>query len=107
LAAETQIEQKIMKQADQRLSSLRKEHEEKSRQFEAGEAERSRLSNRIQELTNAIAESDSFRIRHDQHKERLERELVTLKGRLTASENDNRALLTKIQQKNLDIARST
>ncbi|PYH84735.1 hypothetical protein BO82DRAFT_351548 [Aspergillus uvarum CBS 121591] len=56
---------------------------------------------------NAIAESDNFRIRHDQAKERLERELVTLKGRLTASENDNRALLTKIQQKNLDIARST
>ena len=107
LAAETQIEQKIMKQADQRLNSLRKEHDEKSRQFDAGEEERSRLSNRIQELTNAIAESDNFRIRHDQHKERLERELVTLKGRLTASENDNRALLTKIQQKNLDIARST
>lgn len=107
LAAETEIERKIMKQADQRLGSLRKELEEKTRQFDEGEAERSRLSTRIQELSNAIAESDNFRIRHDQHKERLERELVTLKGRLTASENDNRSLLTKIQQKNLDIARST
>ena len=29
-----------------------------------------------------------------------------VKGRLTASENDNRALLNKVQQKNLDIARS-
>ena len=27
-----------------------------------------------------ISESDNFRIRHDQHKERLERELVTLEG---------------------------
>ena len=58
-------------------------------------------------LEHAISESDNFRIRHDQHKERLERELVTLRGRLAASENDNRSLLTKIQQKNLDIARST
>lgn len=107
LNAESEIERKIMKQADQRLGSLRKELEEKTRLFEEGEAERSRLSNRAQELSNAIAESDNFRLRHDQHKERLERELVTLKGRLTASENDNRALLTKIQQKNLDIARST
>lgn len=107
LSAETDIERKIMKQADQRLGSLRKELDEKTRLFEEGESERSRLSTKIQELSNAIAESDSFRIRHDQHKERLERELVTLKGRLTASENDNRALLTKIQQKNLDIARST
>src|SRR6202030_496171 len=39
-------------------------------------------------------------------KERLESELLTVKGRLAASENDNRALLNKIQQKNLDIARS-
>ena len=32
---------------------------------------------------------------------------MTIKGRLAASENDNRALLNKIQQKNLDIARSS
>ena len=31
---------------------------------------------------------------------------MTVKGRLAASENDNRALLNKIQQKNLDIART-
>ncbi|XRM38341.1 class II myosin [Aspergillus tubingensis] len=107
LNAEADIERNIMKQANERLESVRKDLDDKTRQLEEVEAERSRLSTRIQELTHAIAESDNFRIRHDQHKERLERELVTLKGRLTASENDNRALLTKIQQKNLDIARST
>lgn len=107
LDAETEIERKMMKQADQRLGGARKDLEEKSRQVEELESERTRLSTRIQELTQAIAESDNFRIRHDQNKERLERELVTLKGRLTASENDNRALLTKVQQKNLDIARSS
>ena len=106
LNAEAEIERNMTRQADQRLGSVRKDLEAKTRQVEELDAERSHLSSRIQELTQAIAESDNFRIRHDQHKERLERELVTLKGRLTASENDNRALLTKIQQKNLDIARS-
>src|SRR3954451_16921640 len=95
-----------MKQAEERMTSSRKDLEEKERQLEEEEAERAQLSVKIQELVQTISESDNFRLRHDQHKERLERELVTLRGRLTASENDNRALLTKIQQKKLDIARS-
>ncbi|KAJ6034935.1 uncharacterized protein N7446_009692 [Penicillium canescens] len=104
--AEAEIERKIMKQAEERMTSSRKDLEEKARQLEEVESERSQLSVQIQELMQTISESDNFRLRHDQHKERLERELVTLRGRLTASENDNRSLLTKIQQKNLDIARS-
>ncbi|KAJ5104936.1 Myosin tail [Penicillium alfredii] len=106
LNAEAEIERKIMTQAEDRMGSLRKDLDSKARQLEDVESERSQLSTRIQELMQAISESDNFRLRHDQHKERLERELVTLRGRLTASENDNRSLLTKIQQKNLDIARS-
>ncbi|KAH8423484.1 type II myosin [Aspergillus melleus] len=106
LNAEAEIERNINNQANQRLESVRKDLDAKTQQLEEIEAERTRLSTRIQELENAIADSDNFRIRHDQQKQRMERELVTLKGRLTASENDNRALLTKIQQKNLDIARS-
>ncbi|KAJ5794925.1 hypothetical protein N7457_001524 [Penicillium paradoxum] len=104
--AEAEIERKIMTQAEERMSSSRKDLAEKARQLEEVETERSKLSGRIQELMHSISESENFRLRHDQHKERLERELVTLRGRLTASENDNRSLLTKIQQKNLDIARS-
>ncbi|KUM60627.1 hypothetical protein ACN42_g6502 [Penicillium freii] len=104
--AEAEIERKIMSQAEERMTSSRKDLEEKARQLEEVETERSHLSSRIQELMHSISESDNFRLRHDQHKERLERELVTLRGRLTASENDNKSLLTKIQQKNLDIARS-
>jgi myosin protein heavy chain len=107
LKAEAEMEQNLVKQNNQRLESIRKELDDTERRLEEVDAERSRLALREQQLMNAIAESENFRIRHDQHKERLERELVTLKGRLTASENDNRALLTKIQQKNLDIARST
>ncbi|KAJ6164498.1 Myosin tail [Penicillium chermesinum] len=106
LNAEAEAERKIRSQAEEHVQSLRRDLDAKARQLEDVENERIHLSTRIQELTNAISESDNFRIRHDQHKERLERELVTLRGRLTASENDNRALLTKIQQKNLDIARS-
>ncbi|KAJ5609635.1 hypothetical protein N7528_010202 [Penicillium herquei] len=106
LNAEAEAERKIKTQAEEHIIGLRKDLDEKARQLEDVDAERSQLSARIQELMHAISESDNFRIRHDQHKERLERELVTLRGRLTASENDNRSLLTKIQQKNLDIARS-
>lgn len=106
LDAESAIEQKIMKQANERQASLRKDLEAKSKQLEEVEAERTRLSAKVQELTQTIADTEAFRLRHDQHKERLERELVTLKGRLAASENDNRALLNKIQQKNLEVARS-
>ncbi|EKV12974.1 Myosin type II heavy chain, putative [Penicillium digitatum PHI26] len=104
--AEAEIERKIMTQAEERMASSRKDLEEKAQQLEEVETERSQLSGRIQELMHSISESENFRLRHDQHKERLERELVTLRGRLTASENDNKSLLTKIQQKNLDIARS-
>ncbi|KAJ5322658.1 hypothetical protein N7452_010947 [Penicillium brevicompactum] len=103
---EAELERKIMQQADERMASSRKDLDEKARQLEEVETERSNLSVRIQELLHSISESENFRMRHDQHKERLERELVTLRGRLNASENDNKSLLTKIQQKNLDIARS-
>ncbi|KAJ5176654.1 Myosin type-2 heavy chain 2 [Penicillium canariense] len=106
LNAEAEIERNIKNQSEERLMSMRNDLKEKIQLLEDLEAERYQLAVRVQELEHAISESDNFRLRHDQHKERLERELVILKGRLTASENDNRSLLTKIQQKNLDIARS-
>lgn len=107
VSAEAEIERSMVKQSNQRLESVRKDLEQKTGLLDEIERERSRLTTKVQELTNAIAESDNFRIRHDQQKERMERELVTLRGRLTASENDNKSLMTKIQQKNLDIARSS
>ena len=106
LQAETAMERSVSRQANERQASLRKELDLKSTQCGQIEAECHRLTEEVQSLTKTIADSDNFRVRHDQHKERLERELITVKGRLTASENDNRALLNKIQQKNLDIARS-
>lgn len=104
---EAENERAILKQSSERQAALKRDLDLKTKQTEETEAEKSKLSLEIQRLRTAMMESDNFRIHHDQHKERLERELVTVKGRLTASENDNKALLNKIQQKNLDIARST
>ena len=104
--AENAIEQNLARQAQERQASLKKDLDAKEKVLVEAETERSRLAAEVQRLARVISDSDTYRINHDQHKERIERELVTLKGRLTASENDNRALLNKIQQKNLDIARS-
>ena len=106
LQAETAMERSISRQANERQNTLRKDLEMKAVQLDDTEKERKRLANEVQNLTRMIADSENFRLHHDQDKERVERELVTVKGRLAASENDNRALLNKIQQKNLDIARS-
>ena len=106
LQAEEAMERSISRQSNERQASLRKDLESVSQQLDETEGERDRLSNEVVRLNKLIADSENFRLHHDQHKERLERELVTVKGRLTASENDNRALLNKVQQKNLDIARS-
>ena len=106
IEAETAVERNIARQANERQASLKKELDIKAAHCDELEAESRHLIEQVQSLTKVISTSDSFRLQHDQHKERLERELVTIKGRLTASENDNRALLNKVQQKNLDIARS-
>ncbi|KAL8792471.1 MAG: hypothetical protein Q9195_004927 [Heterodermia aff. obscurata] len=106
LQAQTDMERTISRQSNERQATLRKDLNILSQQLEDTESKRDRLADEVQRLNRLIANSENFRLNNDQHKERIERELVTIKGRLTASENDNRALLNKIQQKNLDIARS-
>ncbi|KAF4550467.1 Myosin type-2 heavy chain 1-like protein [Elsinoe fawcettii] len=106
IEAETAAENKVFKQANERHTVLRREMDEKDQQLNVLDSERAALAGEVQRLKRLIADSDNFKLHHDQHKDRLERELVTIKGRLNASENDNRALLNKVQQKNLDIARS-
>ncbi|KAL8973490.1 MAG: hypothetical protein Q9197_002264 [Variospora fuerteventurae] len=106
LEAESARERSISRQSEERQASLRKELGLRNQKLDQLEGDKGRLVIQVQDLTKVIADSENFRLQHDQHKERLERELVTVKGRLTASENDNRALLNKVQQKNLDIARS-
>lgn len=106
LEVEATVERSLSRQANERQAVLRKELDSKTAECDEIQNESRRLANELQSLTQLIANSENFRLQHDQHKERLERELVTVKGRLAASENDNRALLNKVQQKNLDIARS-
>ncbi|KAI9709980.1 MAG: hypothetical protein M1820_003058 [Bogoriella megaspora] len=106
LDAEAIVEERVSRQARERQAVLRKDLDAKEQQLDDVDQERSRLGSEVQKLKKVIADSDTYKLRHDQDKDRLERELVTIKGRLTASENDNRALLNKVQQKNLDIARS-
>ncbi|KAK4697935.1 hypothetical protein P7C71_g223, partial [Lecanoromycetidae sp. Uapishka_2] len=106
IMAETAAERSISRQANERQASLRKELDLKIAQCDEIETESRHLAEQVQSLTKKMTDSDNFRLHQNQNKERLERELVTVKGRLTASENDNRALLNKVQQKNLDIARS-
>ncbi|KIW04631.1 uncharacterized protein PV09_04377 [Verruconis gallopava] len=106
LNAQETADRAAQKIASERQAAMRKELDAKNRQLDELHAEKARLVDEVQGLTRMIAESDNFRLSNDQHKERLERELVTVKGRLAASENDNRALLNKLQQKSLDIARS-
>ncbi|SMY22344.1 unnamed protein product [Zymoseptoria tritici ST99CH_1A5] len=107
IEAEAAVEQNLNRQASERYAGVRKDLDEKTQLVEQLDAERSQLASEVQRLKRFISDSDNFKLHHDQEKQRLERELVTIKGRLTASENDNRALLNKVQQKNLDIARST
>ncbi len=106
LDADAEAERVQSKLALGRQAAQERELEAKDEQLDQLEAERNDLAEQVHNLTQMLADSDSFKERNDQQKERLERELVTIKGRLTASENDNRALLNKVQQKNLDIARS-
>lgn len=104
--ADAVVERELNRQANERHVNMRRDLDEKTQQAEQLELERGQLVGEVQRLKQFISESDNFKLHHDQEKQRLERELVTVKGRLTASENDNRALLNKVQQKNLDIARS-
>ena len=104
--ADLMAERKLLQQANERQIAMKKEVDQKAEWLDELESDKMKLADEVQRLKKTMMESENFRIHHDQHKERLERELVIVKGRLTASENDNKALLNKIQQKNLDIARS-
>lgn len=92
--------------AREKEASLRKDLEAEQSRAKYFEDESAKLNKQVQDLNKLILESGNFGLKNDQQKERLERELNTVKSRLTASENDNRALLNKIQQKGLEIART-
>ncbi|KAM0812938.1 putative Myosin type-2 heavy chain 1 [Seiridium cardinale] len=107
LLAEEAGERSATKAALEREASLQKDLDATQERLRWFESECEKLNHQIEDLNKFMIESGEFGLKNDQAKERLERELVTVKGRLTASENDNRALLNKLQQKGLEIARSS
>ena len=106
MQAELSNDKAALKLAREREASLRKDLNAEQSRAKYFEDECSRLNQQVKELEMILAESGTFSSKNDQEKERLERELNTAKSRLMASENDNRALLNKIQQKGLELARS-
>ncbi|EFZ03771.1 myosin [Metarhizium robertsii] len=105
--AEISGERQASKMAQERELSLRKDLDAAHDRLRWFEDECAKLNHEIEDLNKLIASSGEFGLKNDQAKERMERELNTVKSRLAASENDNRALLNKLQQKGLEIARST
>ena len=107
ITAEETGERTATRAAREREASLQKELDATQERLRWFEGECDKLNHQIEDLNKFMIESGEYGLKNDQAKERLERELVTVKGRLTASENDNRALLNKLQQKGLEIARSS
>ncbi|KAK5656341.1 hypothetical protein OQA88_4721 [Cercophora sp. LCS_1] len=105
--AEIVGERAASKVAREREESLLKDLDAANERLKWFEEECAKLNHEVEELNKLILESGEFGLKNDQAKERLERELHTVKSRLAASENDNRALLNKLQQKGLEIARSS
>ncbi|KAL7795837.1 putative myosin type II heavy chain [Trichoderma ceciliae] len=107
LQAELAGERQASKAARERETSLRKDLEAAQERLSWFEEECNKLNRQVEELNKLILTSGEFGLKNDQAKERMERELNTIKSRLAASENDNKTLLNKLQQKGLEIARSS
>ena len=107
IEAELSFDRNALRLAKEREASLTKDMEAEQSRAEYFEKECVRLSQQVEELNKTMVESGDFGLKIDQQKERMERELNTIRSRLNASENDNRALLNKLQQKGLELARST
>ncbi|KYK57881.1 myosin type II heavy chain [Drechmeria coniospora] len=105
--AEMAGERLASRQAREREQSLVRDLDAAQERLQWYEQECGNLNRQIEDLNKLILSSGEFGLKNDQAKERMERELTTVKSRLAASENDNRALLNKLQQKGLEIARST
>lgn len=105
--AEVAGERAASKLAREREASLQRDLDAAHERLRWFEDECAKLNRQVEELNKLILTSGEFGLKEDQVKERLERELQTVKSRLAASENDNRALLNKLQQKGLEIARSS
>ncbi|KAG4433392.1 hypothetical protein IFR05_011128 [Cadophora sp. M221] len=106
IQAELSNDRSALRVARERETSLRKDLDEEQGRAKYFEEQCTFLTSRVKELEKTILDSGKFGLQVDQEKDRLQRELNAAKSRLIASERDNKALLTKIQQKGLEISRS-
>ncbi|KAF3939701.1 Myosin-11 [Dactylella cylindrospora] len=104
--AEAANERQLSRQAEELRNTLKKEIDQKDKLLAQAESERDTLNIEIRRLTKQIEDGEATKRANEQAKKRLEQEMGTLKARLLSSEHDNRALQNKIQQKNLELAKS-
>lgn len=106
LQAESEIEKSLARQAKEKEARLDKDLKAKEEALSIAESERARLASEVARLTRVVSEQDGARQSYEQSRKRMDSETNAVKNRLMASENDNRALQNKIQQKNLEISKA-
>lgn len=96
----------MARQAKEKEARLDKDLKAKEEALSIAESERARLASEVARLTRVVSEQDGARQSYEQSRKRMDSETNAVKNRLMASENDNRALQNKIQQKNLEISKA-
>jgi myosin protein heavy chain len=104
--AEAEFERSISRQAKEKEARMEKDLRAKENALSQVEAERKRLAAENAQLSRVVNEQDSSRQAYENSRRRTEQEVNAVKNRLLASENDNRVLQNKIQQKNLEISKA-
>jgi myosin protein heavy chain len=104
--AEAEIERSMSRQAKEKEARMEKDLREKEDALTQSELERKRLAVENARLSRVVDEQEGARQSQENSRKRTEQEFNAIKNRLVASENDNRALQNKIQQKNFEISKA-
>src|SRR5207302_6199280 len=102
IQAEMDIERSISRQAKEKEATMKRELDRCEAELAKKTEEFAKQSAEVSRLLRVVAEQDASRQTYESSRKRIESEISTIKGRLTASEHDNRTLQNKIQQKNLE-----
>jgi len=104
--AQAEIERSMSRQAKEKEARMDKDLRAKEGALAQSESERLRLAAENARLARVVDEHEAARQHYENTRRRTEQEITGVKNRLLASENDNRALQNKIQQKNLEISKA-
>lgn len=104
--AQAEIERSMSRQVKEREARMDKDLRAKEEALSQSESERQKLAAENSRLNRVVTEQDAARQLYESSRRRAEQEAGQLKNRLLASENDNRALQNKIQQKSLEISKA-